>query len=219
MQGPFTFTSLRSSLTSGCLFAPIRLSHLFPIGQNLFALSWLPVCVPLHRLVNAMVCFHCHSWNLIPCILIASLDACTAVCLCHSQELAEHVSCAGFLCIAQLTVPRTIPVALGAAEGPSLPRTSLEEIAKKSHILATGAVSALWNAICVRITLFKGSSISKMRMEYTFPFQGSCMSFESWNPEDSASSPQLLSASAATFRQLAVLFPIKHRYHLCLQTM
>lgn len=176
MQNRLTFTSLRSSLRSSCLFVPICLSHLFPVWQSLFALPWLPLCVP--RSPAPVAYLHYHSWNLIPHIISAPLDTCTTFCLCHSQESAGHASCTGFLCIASLVVCHKIPIALWAAKEPSLPLTSLEEIGKKWHILATGAVSALYG-ICVRVALFKGSLISKMRMEDTFHFQDS---FKSGNP-------------------------------------
>lgn len=151
-------TSLRSSFRSGFLFALICLSHLFPVWQSLFTLPYLPVCVLLRMLVNHMVYLHCHSWNLIPHILTAPLDTCTTFCLCCSQEPAECVSCTSFLCIAQLMVPHTITTALWAAKGPSLPLTFLEEIGKKWHVLATGAVSALhaiWLSHCLKAAWFQ----------------------------------------------------------------
>lgn len=42
------------------------------------------------------------------------------------------------------------------------------------------SLSSAWN-LC-EIKLFKGSLISKMSLEDTFHFQGSYMSFKSWNP-------------------------------------
>lgn len=73
------------------------------------------------------------------------------------------------------------PYSTLSSQGVFPPSDFLEGNGRKWHILATGAVSAL-HGICVRITLFKGSLISKMRVEGTFHFQGSCMSFKSWNP-------------------------------------
>lgn len=102
---------------------------------------------------------------------------------------------------------------------PSLPLISLEETVKNGTFWHLEQSQLYMEPVWGIVIMFKGSLISKMIMEDTLHFQDSFTSFRSWNPQDLANSPKLLCTWAAKFRELAMLFPLRHSCHLWLQTM